>query len=112
MSETSKFVSCSASSRSRRSRSATERLRRHLAGADLEPLDEAAAGEVDDPLEGRNPHVQLDLLAHPQVVVEQVGEAVAAARPALDLEDDLPVLLEGPELDLARLEVARHRHEP
>ena len=49
--------------------------------------------------------MQLDLLGHPQVLVEQAAEAVAAGRPGLDLEDQHAVVLAGAELDLTGLEV-------
>src|SRR5919199_632415 len=70
--------------------------------ADLDAAGEPPLGELRDPLEDRRPHVQLDLLAHAQVVVQEVGEPVARPRPRLDAE--LPG--RGAEADLPRLEVA------
>ena len=79
---------------------------------DLDPAGEAPARGPRDPLDERGPHVQLDLLGHAQVVVEQVREAVAAAGPRLDLEAQPPSGAgSGAELDLARLEMAGERRE-
>src|SRR4051794_35009805 len=56
------------------------------AGVDLDAAGDAPARGLCDALDERGPHVQLDLLGHAQAVVEEVREAVAAARPRLDLE--------------------------
>jgi hypothetical protein len=55
--------------------------------------------------------VELDLFRHAHAVIEQVGEAVAAAGPGLDLEANAPVLAFDAEGDLARLEVPGKSHE-
>ena len=58
------------------------------AGVDAQATVPLAPGHADDPFEKGDPHVELDLLRHPHAVIEQVGEAVAAACPGLDLEAD------------------------
>src|SRR3954454_16378217 len=58
----------------------------HAAGTDLEAAGQAGAGELCHLLEHRGPHVQLDFLAHAQLLVEQVRESVAGPRPRLDGE--------------------------
>src|SRR4051794_2907767 len=73
---------------------------------DVDAARHPPAGQVDDALEERDPHVRLDLLGHAQPVVEQVAKAVAAARARDDLEADAPLaLVARVELDLPRLEV-------
>ena len=64
-----------------------------------------AARQPDHPLEEGCPHVQLDLLRHAQAVIEQVGQAIAAARPGLDLEHDPVAAALDAEGYLARLEM-------
>src|SRR5918994_180580 len=82
----------------------------HAARPDLDAAGQPAAGELGRALEDGGPHVQLDLLAHAQVVVEQVREPVARARPRLDAElEQLPARRR--ELDLAGLEVPLERDE-
>ena len=56
--------------------------------------------------------MQLDLLRHAQAVIEQVGQAVAAARPGLDLEHDPIAAALDAEGYLARLEMTLQRHQP
>src|SRR5215210_1137445 len=83
----------------------------HAPRMDLEEAVAAAVGELDHLLEERCPHVELDLLGHTQVPVEEIGEAVAAARPRLDGEGEPVALARGAELDLAGLEVPGERDE-
>src|SRR5215211_9125593 len=64
-------------------------------GADLDAAVQAPPGELGDPLQHRGPHVQLDLLAHAQVLVEEVRQPVARARPRLDAELEQLVVLRG-----------------
>src|SRR5829696_90628 len=58
----------------------------HPPGMDLEPAVAFALGELDDALQEGGPHVELHFLGHTQVPVEEIGEAIAAARPRLDRE--------------------------
>src|SRR3954451_13613273 len=100
----SKFSGLPRSARSRRS----ERV--DTARADLDAAGEAPARQLGDALDDRRPHVQLDLLAHPQVLEQEVGEPVARARPRLDGElEQLGVARL--EADLAGLEMALERDE-
>src|SRR6185503_16179616 len=93
------------------SRSSTGRDVLGPPGIDAEATVPPAPREANDPFEKGDPHVELDLLRHAHAVIEQVGEAVAAPGPGLDLEANLPVLALGAEVDLARLEVPGQRHE-
>jgi hypothetical protein len=79
-------------------------------GADLDASRQAPAGQVRHPLEHRGPHVQLDLLAHTKVVVQQVRETVARARPRFDAELEQLARVRR-EADLARLEMTVERDE-
>src|SRR4051794_6365382 len=100
----SKFSPFSRRPRSRRS------VLFDTARADLDAAGEAAARQLGDALDGRRPHVQLDLLAHPQLIEQEVGEPVAGARPRLDRElEELAVARL--EADLAGLEMPLERHE-
>jgi hypothetical protein len=56
--------------------------------------------------------VQLHLLGQPDPVEEEIGQAVAAAGPRLDLEADGVAVGRGPELDLPGLQVAPEGGEP
>ena len=82
------------------------------------PRDDASASlhppmrERDHAAKDRGPHVQLDLLSHAKVRVEQVRETVAAARPGFDDELDRPRARMRPELDLTCLQMALQRGEP
>ena len=65
--------------------------------------------QLDDQLErGR---VELDLLAHPEAVIQQVGNAAFAPRPAR-FRRPMLALLTGSELDLACLEMPIECGEP
>ena len=55
--------------------------------------------------------MQLDLLRHAQVVVRELGDAIARARPGFDLEAQRAGAVLGAPLDLSRLEVAGQRGE-
>src|SRR5215211_4274420 len=111
-----RLVLSSASSRADRPGSAN-RSRATIGGVldparvDLEQAVTATLGQVDHPLEERRPHVELHLLGHAQVPIEEIGEPVAAARPRLDREREPVALARGAELDLPGLEVARERCE-
>jgi hypothetical protein len=71
-----------------------------------------APGELHHTLEEGCPHVELDLLRHAQAVVEEVGQAVAAACPRLDPKQEPPVAGRlGAEADLTGLEVAVERYK-
>ena len=59
-----------------------------------------------------HPHVELDLLRHPQPAVEQVGPPVAGPRPRLGLEFECPARCSRPELDLAGFQMPVQRAEP
>jgi hypothetical protein len=73
----------------------------------LDPPVETPPGQLGHPLQDRGPHVELDLLGHAQVLVQELGQPVAAARPRLDGEDEATAVVAlGPELDLTRLQVA------
>src|SRR3954469_9128953 len=63
----SKFSDLPRSARSRRS------VLLDTARADLDAAGEAPARALGDTLHDRRPHVQLDLLAHPQVFEQEVG---------------------------------------
>src|SRR5215203_3551759 len=72
------------------------------AGVDVDAALEPSAGELRRALDDGGPHVQLDLLGHPQAVVHQIREPIAAACPRLDPEPEpVPVVARVP-LDLAR----------
>src|SRR5215211_3581748 len=58
----------------------------HLAGVDAKSAGSLPAREVDHALEERRPHVKLNLLRYAQAVVQEFGEAIAAASPRLDVE--------------------------
>src|SRR3954454_12781700 len=77
---------------------------------DLDAAGQPYARELGHSLEHRGPHVQLDLLAHPQAVVQQVREPVARPCPRLDAELEEPIAPRG-EVDLPGLEVAIERGE-
>src|SRR4051795_7687846 len=78
---------------------------------DVDALLEPAVHAPGDPLEHTGPHVQLGLLGHRHVIVHHVGEAIAGARPGLDLEDQRVILVTGAPLDLARFEMPVERQE-
>src|ERR1700733_4747076 len=71
----------------------------------------AAAAKLHPPLEERDPHVGLDLLRHPQAVVEEIHQRTPAACPGLDLEYDLGLVRACSELNLPGLEVPGERSE-
>ena len=58
------------------------------------------------------PHVELDLLGQPQVVIKQIRQPVARSRLGLDLEARGVAVGLGTELDLACLQVTVQRGEP
>src|SRR3954465_15698716 len=78
----------------------------HAPGPDLDAACQAATGELGDALEHRRPHMQLDLLAHAQVLVQQIRQPVARSRPRLDAELRHRPVVARSELDLAGLEVS------
>lgn len=78
---------------------------------DLDAAAPPPAAQVDHSLQHGDPHVELRLLRHLQVVVERVRDAVGAPRPRLDRERQL-VGAGRAELDLPRLEVPVERREP
>src|SRR5918994_1388601 len=95
-----------------RRRSVVKRAGLYLPSVYLDASGPAPARDRRYPLEGRRPHVKLDLFAHPKSVVKQIRESVLAACPALDLEDDNPVFLVCPELDLPGLQMGLKRRQP
>src|SRR5918994_7622768 len=95
-----------------RRRSVVKRAGLYLPSVYLDASGPAPARDRRYPLEGRRPHVKLYLFAHPKSVVKQIRESVLAACPALDLEDDNPVFLVCPELDLPGLQMGLKRRQP
>src|SRR3954471_9615358 len=83
----------------------------HAPRPDLDPARQPSVGELRHALEHRRPHVQLDLLAHAQVVVQKVREPVAGPCPRLDPELQQRPIVPRRELDLAGFEVALQRRE-
>src|SRR5215210_699522 len=109
-------LSCSSSSarRARGSPSVPSEVSGYLgdlARVDAKPAGSLPARKVDDTLEERGPHVELDLLRYAHAVVQELREAVAAARPRLDVELE-QLAVRGPELDLARLQMPGQRRQP
>lgn len=67
----------------------------HAPGVDVDPVLEPASGAPGHLLDDRGPHVELDLLGHPQMVVQERREPITGPRPRLDLEHDDPVRRRG-----------------
>src|SRR6185437_2221842 len=84
----------------------------HPAGTDGDATLWPAAGQRGRAHAEVRPHVELDLLGQPQLVVQQGRQPVAGPGPGLDLEAQRVTVRPGPELDLARLEVPVQRREP
>src|SRR4051794_2839759 len=80
------------------------------AGVDVDAAGEPPGAPLGHLLVDAGPHVQLDLLGHPQAVVQRVGDGIARRGPRLDAEGDhAGLLIGGAPLDLARLEVPLER---
>lgn len=74
-------------------------------GIDVNALRNPAPGPVDHAFKERGPHVQLHLFGHAHVLVEQLGQPVAAPGPGLDAEREAVVLVRR-ELDLSCFQMA------
>jgi hypothetical protein len=81
-------------------------------GVHLDAVSRDAAARLRHAFEEERPHVELQFARDAKPVVEEVEDAVAAARPRLDLEHELTVVVVGAELDLTGLHVPAERGEP
>src|SRR3984885_12423433 len=84
----------------------------HPASTDGDAALRAPASQAGRADAEMRPHVELDLLGQPQLVVEQSRQPVAGPGPGLDLESQRVAVGLGAELDLARFQVTVQRREP